>query len=363
MINTQVIHIKFNNMKLGRLILSKKGNALFEYDNQWLADGFSISPFFLPLKSGVFEAKPEPFSGLFGVFADSMPDGWGNLLLDRFLMSKKIQLSSLNVLDRLAFVGKNGMGALTYEPDNSFIYKNKTLDLNAIANQVSEILSEQADLPTVKSLLEQTGSSGGARPKILIKYEGRSWMVKFPSSNDPKDIGKKEFHYSKLAKQCGIEMPETKLFEGKYFGTQLFDRNENERFHVHSASGLLHASHRYPSLDYLQLVQATMALTKNENELTKLLTLMVFNVAIGNKDDHAKNFSFLYKNENWTLSPAYDLLKCDGFGGEHATSILGKGNPTIKEMLELADKIKYPHKKMVKIIDKVFDICNNSIIL
>ncbi len=357
---TQILHIKLNNNILGRLLLGKKGNTLFEYNAQWLESGFSISPFYLPLKPGVFEAKPEPFSGLFGVFADSMPDGWGNLLLDRFLMSKKIQLSSLNVLDRLSFVGKNGMGALSYEPDTGFINKNNTPNLNVIANQVSEILSEQADLTTVKSLLEQTGSSGGARPKILIKHKGSSWMVKFPASTDPEDIGEKEFFYSELAKQCGINMPETKLFESKYFGTQLFDRNEDNRFHVHSASGLLHASHRYPSLDYLQLAQATMALTKNVKELSKLLTLMVFNIAIDNKDDHAKNFSFIYKNGNWDLSPAYDLLKSDGFGGEHATSVLGSGNPSREDMIKLADEIKYPHKEMTKIIDMVFDICNNS---
>jgi len=358
--NTQILHIKLNNINLGRLLLGKKGNTLFEYDNKWLKEGFSISPFFLPLKSGAFEAKFEPFYGLFGVFADSMPDGWGNLLLDRFLMSKKIQLSSLNVLDRLAYVGNGGMGALTYEPDNSFIYKGKIQDLNIIANQVSEILLEQADLPTVKSLLEQTGSSGGARPKVLIKYKGSSWMVKFPSSIDPEVVGENEFFYSKLAKQCGIEMPETFLFEEKYFGTQLFDRKGNERFHVHSASGLLHASHRYPSLDYLQLAQVTMALTKNIKELSKLLTLMVFNVAIGNKDDHAKNFSFLYKNGVWVLSPAYDLLKSDGFGGEHATSVLGVGNPKKQDMIKLAKEIRYPEKEMKKIIEKVFDICNNS---
>ena len=358
--NTQLLHIKLNNIKLGRLLLGKKGNALFEYDSRWLTNGFSISPFYLPLKPGVFEAKHEPFSGLFGVFADSMPDGWGNLLLDRFLMSKKIRLAQLNVLDRLAFVGKNGMGALSYEPDHSFLYKNNTPDLNVIANQVLEILSEQADLATVKSLLEQTGSSGGARPKILIKHEGSSWMIKFPASTDPEDIGKKEFFYSELAKQCGIEMPETQLFEGRYFGTRLFDRNEDDRFHVHSASGLLHASHLYPSLDYLQLSQATMALTKNVKELTKLLTLMVFNVAVGNKDDHAKNFSYIYKNENWSLSPAYDLLKSTGFGGEHATTVLGAGNPNRKDMIKLADEIKYPTKEMIKIIDKIFDICKNS---
>lgn len=355
--STQLLHIKLNNKYLGRLLIGNNGNTLFEYDSQWLTNGFSISPFYLPLKAGVFEAKHEPFSGLFGVFADSMPDGWGNLLLDRFLMKQGIQLSSLNVLDRLAFVGKNGMGALSYEPDKSFISKENTVGLDAVANQVAEILSERADLPTVKSLLEQTGSSGGARPKVLIKHEDSSWMVKFPSSTDPENIGKKEFFYSLLAKQCGIDMPETKLLEGKYFAIQLFDRKGIERFHMHSASGLLHASHRYPSLDYLQLAKATMALTKNVKELGKLLTIMVFNVAIGNKDDHAKNFSYLYKNNNWILSPAYDLLKSDGFGGEHATSVLGAGNPNRKDMLKLANEIGYPLKKMKIIIDRVYDNC------
>lgn len=358
---TQLINIKIHNKKLGRLILNKKGNALFEYDKLWLNEGYSISPFYLPLKSGVFEAKHEPFSGLFGVFADSMPDGWGNLLLDRFLISKKIEIGKINILDRLAYVGNNGMGAISYKPDNSFYYNKNNPNINNIAKQVSKILSEQADLKTVKSLLELTGSSGGARPKVLIKHKGSSWMVKFPSSTDPKNIGYKEYQYSLLAQKCGIEMSETKLFEGKYFGTKLFDRNNDEKFHVHTVSGLLHASHRYPSLDYLQIAKATLAITKNTKELTKLLTLMVFNIAIDNKDDHSKNFSFIYKKGNWQLSPAYDLLKSKGFGGEHATSVMGAGNPDKNDIIKLADELKYPKKQITKIIEKVFDVCSSNI--
>ncbi len=356
-----VLNVKINNRQLGRLAIGNDKKCLFEYNAEWLKNGFSISPFFLPLKSGVFVAKHEPFDGLFGVFDDSMPDGWGNLLLDRYLQSKNIKLASLTVLDRLAFVGNNGMGALTYEPDNSFIYKKQTQNLNEIASKVSKILSEQADLPTVTSLLEQTGSSGGARPKVLIKSQGKTWMVKFAASSDPKNIGEQEFYYSQLARKCGIEMPETRLFEGQYFGTQLFDRDKQQRFHVHSASGLLHASHRFPSLDYLQLAKATMALTKNAKELEKLLRIMVFNVAIENKDDHSKNFSFIHKNNEWKLSPAYDLLKSDGFGNEHATAVSGKGNPTQKDMQKLASEIKFPKNKMNKIIENVFDVCKKSL--
>lgn len=358
--NVQVLQVKINNQSLGKLAIGDDKKCLFEYDAEWLKSGYSISPFLLPLKSGVFVAKYEPFDGLFGVFADSMPDGWGNLLLDRYLKSKGIELTSLTALDRLAFVGNNGMGALSYEPDNSFIYKSKLDDLDEIAIKVSQILSEQADLPTVTSLLEQTGSSGGARPKVLINNNNKVWMVKFAASSDPSDIGEQEYFYSELAKKCGIEMPETKLFEGKYFGTELFDRENESRFHVHSASGLLHASHRFPSLDYFQLAQATMALTKNVKELSKLLKVMVFNVAIENKDDHSKNFSFIYKDKNWKLSPAYDLLKSSGFSNEHATAVNGIGNPKRKDFMELADKMKFPAKKMTEIIEKVFDVCNSS---
>ena len=356
----EVLHVKMNNQEIGRLALSNTGKCLFEYDSEWLKKGFSLSPFYLPLKSGVFEAKHDPFNGLFGVFADSMPDGWGNLLLDRFLKSKGINLLSLSVLDRLALVGKNGLGALSYYPDNSLVYNEKLPDLNKIAGQVSEILSEKADIPTITSILKQTGSSGGARPKVLIKYNDAVWMVKFAASNDPDDIGKQEYFYSELANKCGIEMPETKLFEGKYFGSRLFDREGEQRFHVHSAAGVLHADHRYPSLDYRQLAQATIALTRSVKELSKLMTLMVFNVLIQNKDDHSKNFSYIYKNGSWQLSPAYDLLKSNGFGNEHSTSAAGSGNPVKKDLLSVADYVNFPSEKMKNIINNVLEICFDS---
>jgi len=354
------LDIQYGTQKVGVLSIDNQNRALFEYTEEWIKTGFSISPFFLPLKVGVFRAKAEPFEGLFGVFADSLPDGWGNLLLDRFLLSQGIELSSLSFLERLSFVGENGMGALSYFPDNSFKHKVKNYDLNQIASQVADILSEKSAIPTIKQLLEQTNSSGGARPKVLIQYENEAWMVKFPASNDTDDIGEQEYFYSKLAKKCGIEMPETKLFENKYFGTKLSDRKDNERFHVHSASGLLHASHRYPSLDYKQLALATQMLTKKEKEVEKLFRLMVFNIVIDNKDDHAKNFSFIYKDDEWSLSPAYDVLKSTGFGGEHATSVLGKGNPTIKDILDLSKELNFSLKKAKQIVDEVVTICQKE---
>ena len=357
MTKINLLSVKLNGEKLGNLAIGKDGLCRFEYEAGWLKNGFSISPYYLPLKSGLFTAKAEPFDGLFGVFADSMPDGWGNLLLDRFLQSKGISLSSLTVLDRLAYVGSNGMGALSYEPDNSLEFSTHQHELEEISKQVAAILSEKADIPTITSILEQTGSSGGARPKVLIHRDDASWMVKFPSSNDPINIGEQEYFYSQLAKKCGIEMPETRLFEGRFFGTKLFDRDGTNRFHVHSAAGLLHASHRYPSLDYAQLAKCTYALTRSWSEVGRLLAQMVFNVLIENKDDHSKNFSFIYKADKWQLSPAYDLVLSSGLGGEHSTSISGVGNPKRKDMLKLAHEIGFPKEEMNAIFERVYDIC------
>jgi len=143
------------------------------------------------------------------------------------------------------------------------------------------------------------------------------------------------------------------LFDGKYFGVKRFDRLDGQRIHVHSAAGLLYASHRLPSLDYTDLLKATMALTKDFNEVVKMFRLMVFNIAIGNKDDHAKNFSFIYHDHSWKLSPGYDLLPSVGFNNNHTTTINGKGKPALKDCIELAKLTAFPVKTAQRIIDEV----------
>jgi serine/threonine-protein kinase HipA len=162
-----------------------------------------------------------------------------------------------------------------------------------------------------------------------------------------------------FAKKCGIEMPETRLFEGKFFGVRRFDREEGRRIHVHSAAGLLYASHRLPSLDYSALMKATMVLTRDNTEVAKMFRLMVFNVLIGNKDDHAKNFSFVYKNDSWQLSPAYDLLPSAGFNNNHTTTVNGKGKPVIKDCIEVARLTAFPEKMAKRIIEEVMDGLND----
>ena len=143
---------------------------------------------------------------------------------------------------------------------------------------------------------------------------------------------------------------------GKYFGVKRFDRISQKRIHMHTASGLLNANFRLPSLDYKTLIEATLFLTHDMLEAEKMFRLMVFNVLIGNKDDHAKNFSFIYNGGKWQVSPAYDIVPCEGFNGQHTTTVLGKGLPNTEDMLELAKQTGLDLNKAKQIIEQVKEV-------
>ena len=319
----------------GALALTKDGLCAFQYSKGWIRNGFSISPFSLPLSDKVHVAKPSPLDGVFGVFDDSLPDGWGRLLVDRILRQHGIDPMSVSMLARLAIVGKSGMGALEYEPEMTFAPAVSCEDLDAIADECARVLnSDYSD--DLDALFALGGSSGGARPKILTTINNEEWIVKFPSSHDPKDIGVHEFAIAQAAKKCGVEMAPVRLLPSKqcggYFATRRFDRPKDQygnmaKTHMASAAALLETSHRIPNLDYDLLMRLTMKLTSDIEEIERLYRLMAFNVFIGNKDDHSKNFTFLHvlSCDTWTLSPAYDLTHNAGINGEHATTVNGKG--------------------------------------
>jgi len=356
--------VKYNEKPVGTMALYKDSFAAFEYGSEWLTDGFSISPFSLPLEQRVFMPKIEPFEGLYGVFADSLPDGWGRLLVDRLLLKNNINPMQLSSMDRLAIVGSSGMGALTYEPGYKFDAVGPLLNLDKIAEECSKILSTDYS-DNLDELFKLGGSSGGARPKILTEIDGEKWIIKFPSSSDKKSIGEQEYKYSLCAKKCGIIMEETRLFDSKvcsgYFGTKRFDniadKNGNiKRIHMISVSGILETSHRIPNLDYNILMKLTLKLTKDFREIEKLFRIMCFNVFANNRDDHSKNFTFLYNDEEnkWTLAPAYDLTYSFSIGGEHATCINGNGkNPGIRDILEVAKNIGIKETKAKNIADEI----------
>lgn len=348
--NYKYLKVFYNDKIVGTLAKTPDRIVAFEYDNEWIANGFSISPFSLPLEKKVFIPKYEPFYGLFGVFNDSLPDGWGRLLVDRLLLKNKINPSEIDSLNRLAVVQESGMGALTYKPEHKFESPVQKSDYDKLAQECSKILESQ-DSNNLDELFKLGGSSGGARPKILTKINGEDWIIKFPSSQDSKNIGKQEYKYSLVAKDCGIKMTETKLYDSKicsgYFGIKRFDRQNEKKVHMVSVSGLLEISHRLPNLDYNILMKLTLELTKNYQDVEQLYKLMCFNIFAHNRDDHSKNFSFLY-NENkreWHLSPAYDLTYSSSFNGEHATTVNGEGkNPNLDDILVVAKNIGIKEK-------------------
>ena len=355
------LQVFYNEKKVGTLALMKNNIVAFEYDSNWITNGFSISPFSLPLKKQVFIPRIDPFDGLYGVFSDSLPDGWGRLLVDRMLNSQNINPREISQIDRLAIVGETGMGALSYKPEYNLLEdKDYQEDYDNLALSCKKILNTEysADLD---NLFRLGGSSGGARPKILTKIDNEDWIIKFPSSLDESNIGRLEYLYSVCAKKCKIDMPETKLFPSKissgYFGIKRFDRKKLStgairKLHMISVSGLLETSHRIPNLDYNDLMQLTLNLTKSFEEVEKLFRLMCFNVFSHNRDDHSKNFSFIYNEDlnKWELSPAYDLTYSYSINGEHATTINGNGvNPGLTDILKVAEKIGLDKKKAEKI--------------
>lgn len=361
MIKVELVEVWWSGRQVGRIALTKQGLCAFEYSPDFLANGISISPFKLPLKRGVMVADSHPFDGGFGVFDDCLPDGWGLLILDRYLQKQKINLHNLNVLDRLAIVGSSGRGALEFRPDMSVMNNLEHADFEQLSSAADKILGSDEYLGRgIEEFQLRGGSPGGARPKIFTRFEGDEWLVKFRAKGDSENIGREEYHYSLLAKLCGIEMPETRLFEDKYFGVKRFDRTTDGKLHVVSMAGLLNADYRVPSLDYLHIFQVCTALTHSVKELWKIYRLMVFNYLIGNKDDHAKNFSFIYRDDEWHFAPAYDILPSYGINGFHTTSINDSIEPTPEDLFHVAEKSGLNHKEAESLYHEIYDLIKKN---
>jgi serine/threonine-protein kinase HipA len=354
-------------------IAAQNRRIFFEYDSEFLSAGLPISPFKLPLKPGVQVPKEMTFDGLFGVFNDSLPDGWGRLLLDRQLLRQGAEPGTLTPLDRLALIGSQAMGALRYAPETKSQQSQttqETLELDRLATAAEQ---ELAGTPSnlLEQLIQLSGSSGGARPKILAyispdkklvvqrktaPQDYTPWLIKFRAGIDAPDSGAVEYAYSVMARAAGLEMPETYLFPSRngpgYFGVRRFDRTASGPVHMHTASGLLHADHRFSSLDYDNLLKATMILTKDIQQVEKMYRIAVFNVLSHNRDDHSKNFSFLMdRSGTWRVSPAYDLTFSSGSGGEHNMLVAGEGRaPGQDHLLQLATKVGIARQAALDII-------------
>ena len=353
--------------------------VFFEYNNAWLGRGLELSPFLLPLQAGLIKHTRHDFGPLFGLFDDSLPDGWGLLLMDRYFRKIGYDPVSISPLERLAFLGTKTMGALTYHPPTDReVSPLLSLDLHLLASQSYKIYQGQAS-DILPELCRMGGSPGGARPKVLVGYNQSNdqmiageddlpdgfehWLVKFSAQKDAHDAGPVEYAYATMAQSAGIDMPQNRLFTtshgGRFFGVKRFDRGkDNRRFHVHTFGNLIQTNFRIPSCDYADLLKATSLLTKNQADVLRVFRLMVFNVLAHNRDDHAKNFAFILDDLSgqWSLAPAYDLTFASGPGGEHSTTLAGEGQaPNNQHILQLAHDFGIKQRTAEGIIKEVKD--------
>jgi serine/threonine-protein kinase HipA len=359
---------------VGRLATAR-GIAYVQYWDEFVHSGLRLNPL-APSHDTRLVAAPEPraFGGLHGVFADSLPDGWGTELLRRRAVAHGIDFDSLTMLDRLACVGRNGPGALVYRPEIAFGAES-AIDLDLLANESFRVTEGEATA-IVDTLARLGGSSGGARPKILVGMSAAghligstfplpegydAWIIKFRGSREPIDAGPREAAYADMARAAGIEVMETRLISSDaggpgYFATKRFDRGPNNtRIHVASAAALLETAWDIPSFGYEELLKATNLITRYQPDVLMTYRRMIFNVLAHNRDDHAKQHAYLMRTDGtWRLAPAYDLTFSSGPGGEHYLTVSGRGTDiTSADFERVAENQGISRKVAREIVDEV----------
>lgn len=318
------VTVHYQGLVVGSLA-EARGGIFFEYSAGFLASGHELSPFHLPLGPGVRARDASaPTMRLHGLFEDSLPDHWGRRVMMAWFRERGTPEHAVTPLMMLAYVGRRAMGALDYTPALD-VPPPGDVDLPLLYAAAAE--AETRGVVDLDLLARVGSSAGGARPKALLLLpdsgrgapragdspaEGYSpWIVKFDTTRDAV-AGPLEEAYARMARAAGIDLPETRLVETKsesglrrHFAVRRFDRDGAVRLHHHTLGGLLHAGGG--DLDYQTLLRATRRLTKDEREVWRAYRRAVFNVLAGNRDDHAKNHGFIYRDRTWTLGPAYDL--------------------------------------------------------
>lgn len=369
-------------------------SASFEFDRSFLRKGLDLSP----LKMSLAEAENgtvfsfaslnyETFKGLPGLLADSLPDRFGNRIIDAWLAASGKTSQSMNPIERLCYIGRRGMGALEFEPA-VMSERSNPIEIENLVKLAKDILSSRkefrADLTDdgVHEIFRVGTSAGGARAKAVIAYnpttgEVRSgqidglegfgyWIIKFDGVNDAqlletKGYGNIEYAYYLMALDCGIEMSECKLLHENgrsHFMTKRFDRSGEEKIHMQTLCAIAHYDYNDPrSYAYEQVFQVMRQLHLPYSDAEKLFRRMVFNVIAQNRDDHTKNISFLMdKTGKWQLSPAYDVTYAydpsNKWIGAHQLSVNGKRTDIKNEdMIEVAKQMNI--KKPSEIIEQV----------
>jgi len=370
----------------------------FEYNKDFVRMGIEVSPLMMPLSNRVYEF-PElvipAFRGVPGLLADSLPDKFGNAVIDQWLASEGRTAESFNVIERLCYTGKRGMGALEYIPamsphgdNNDKISIARLVDFASAILEEREIIHLSArDDMNYNQLLRLGTSAGGARAKAVIAYNEKTgdmrsgqvdvdkgydfWLIKFDGvtkngDHNLEDIPEYtmiEYAYYKMALKAGIVMSECKLLEEgsrKHFMTKRFDRVNGKKLHMQSLGAISHIDYNEPGLCSYELAALTarrMGLPSSDIE--QFYRRMIFNVLAVNQDDHVKNISFLMdRNGIWTLSPAYDVTFAFDSGNKwlqaHQMTINGKkSNILINDMISCGQNMDFKTFKCNKIIKEV----------
>ncbi|WP_438862584.1 type II toxin-antitoxin system HipA family toxin [Neptunicella sp.] len=352
----EVVNVSYANQRVGAVSFDKQsGYAAFQYTADFIKSGIQLSPLKMPLSKRIYtfpEIDYAAFKGLPGLIADSLPDDFGNAVLNAWVARQGKSPDQISPLQRLQYTGKRGMGALEYTPATQIknLNASQQIEIESLVAIAQEILNERQqfqvsltnqgseDKQAMMELLSVGMSAGGARPKAVLAFnhdfsqvrsgqttipEGfKHYLMKFDGVSehhqgqetfgDPMGFGSMEYVYSLMANQCGIQMMPCHLIEEgsrRHFITQRFDRIGNKKVHIQTLNGLAHVSYKQPGIfSYAELFGIARQLKLSAKDAEQLFKRMVFNVVARNHDDHAKNFAFLLDNQHqWQLSPAYDL--------------------------------------------------------
>jgi serine/threonine-protein kinase HipA len=325
-------------------VLADNGtDLLFEYSAEARAQQLELSPIKLALRAQAYGGFPHTQDRLPGLIADCLPDGWGRVLMDKLFRREGRNPGTLSPLDRLAWIGDRGLGALVFEPATRAGLPEEDLKLLTLAQEARAVIRGR-DGEALREMALLGGSPQGARPKVLVHYDPGTgsvcsvaqpnhdpWLIKFQAPREHKEVCAIEALYATLARKAGLQVPETRYFELDRtlaaFGIARFDIESGERVPVLTLAGALDADFRIPSvIDYSLFLRVVRHLSRDEREVRKAYGRALFNVIFNNRDDHAKNFSFrLSRTRQWQLSPAYDLTYSEGPGGEHQMDVCGEG--------------------------------------
>lgn len=354
--------------------ITGRPQIVFEYSSEAKRRGLELSSYTLPLEGGQLRRGFPPHQlGLPGPVYDSLPDGWGMLLMDRLFRRRGLNTARIGPLERLAYIGNNAMGAMSFEPVAPEGQEPEAhIPLELLAAEVREVLRGEGG-EFLQTLLLVGGSPQGARPKALVYRDPQdgafttaakpgfdAWLIKFPAKEEHPEVCAIEMVYAECLRMCGIQTPDTQHFSLPgglaAFASKRFDRIDGQRVPMQSLAAFTGADYKSPgALDYVNFLRATQMCTNDVREKAIAFERAVFNVAFNNRDDHPKNFAYVMSPSGaWRLAPAYDVTFCEGPGGYHQMDVMGEALEVDRDaMLRLADEAEVSAETAGGIIDNI----------